>query len=96
MVFWSDGPLERAGVVELKSRMPSANEVERQLQAAALVVDDLTPAGQDVIFTAAVFHKGLDARGIRAFGKKRVRFRGRRYRIHPKRCGTSFDALSFS
>lgn len=96
MIFWSTED-ERLGAVELKGRNPDASEVQEQLQNAATVIEAIMDGEcVDAPFAAAVLHSKISAVGIRAFGKKRVRFRGRDHMIQIKRCGTRFDSLTFA
>lgn len=94
MIFWSSGADERVAAVELKSKRPSLSKVQKQLQNAADVIHDITrERSEDMDFAAAVLHKGLDSISLKALGSRKIRFRGRKYRIQPKRCGSSLESL---
>jgi hypothetical protein len=93
IVFWEHREDQRAGAVELKSRNPRASAVAEQLQKGADLADTLARSWTGLAFAAAVFHQGINAVGIRAIGRHRVKFRGKRYRIQIKPCGTKFQQL---
>jgi hypothetical protein len=94
MIFWSFDQSDRAAAVELKSKNPSVNHVQAQLQNAAAVMEGLIDDWpHEVSFVASVLHKKMGPIAIKAIGGKKVRFRGRDYRIQPKSCGFELARL---
>lgn len=94
VIFWSEGAEDRVGVVELKSKQPSAGKVAEQLQGGASLAEEMIADWpHEVEFVAAVLHKGISAPGIKAIARKKVRFRGKDYRVLAKACGTDLIRL---
>jgi hypothetical protein len=62
-----------------------------QLQGGADLIDSLTE--NDALFIPILVHKRIDTMQMRALGKKRIRFRGRDYKVALLRCGGSIDTM---
>jgi hypothetical protein len=74
---------DMVGVVELKSRNPSASTVQAQLQNSASHLEKMLD-GYDgkPHFVAAVLTTGINVMGRRAFNGKKVSFKHQKYPIH--------------
>jgi hypothetical protein len=93
VVFWAREE-DCVAVVELKSKRPSSRHAVKQLANAAKVAEEaIEGLGGEPRFAAAILHKGLDSIGKKAIGSNKVSFRGKRYRIQTKPCGTELSAL---
>lgn len=90
-VFWS-GPGLQAAAVEMKGRAWKASEVQQQLQAGAQVINALAgttsiPNFQPIL----VYESAKHSAQIKSLGGKKIRFRGKDFRIIRRRCGEKLD-----
>ncbi len=80
--------------VEMKGRSPDAREAAAQLQAGARLADQLAQSVDVDKFVALLLHQGMKHTAqLQVLGNSRVTFRGRKYLIVQKRCGTIWRQL---
>jgi hypothetical protein len=83
-----------ASVIELKSGKLNVDNVVKQLQNGADILDDLLK-GLRCNFLPVLIHGPLRTIDVRKFEKQRIRFRSNSSRIELRRCGSRLVEFSW-
>ena len=77
MIFWSNAGVDRAIAAELKGKVKDPDQIHKQLQNGADVIDFLAD-GFSCDFVAVLISPPLDSIEQRLLGRRRVKFRDQR------------------
>lgn len=89
---WNRAADLAASVLEMKSGKFDVDDVVKQLQNGADIIDDLLK-GLACNFLPILIHGPIRTIDVRKFDKQRVKFRNNRVRIELRRCGSKLVDL---
>ena len=85
------------GLVELKSKTTHAGEISEKLNNASKIALDILgnfdESSFKIRFFPVLLSKGYKDTELRSMRKEKINFRGKKYDIICKRCGTSFSDI---
>lgn len=85
------------GLVELKSKTTHADEISKKLNNASKIaldiLKDFDKSSFKIRFFPVLLSKGYKDTELRSMRKEKINFRGKKYDIICKRCGTSFSEI---